>query len=194
MATKQRLTQALGGALVFATFGCALGAYGVYSLGRTDAPWLIGIPLVITMILIMVLMKVQRRVEALPAEPVTPEMSQRDVRGRRVFTIVNIAQGIAIFIAVQVWFNLHRPEYLAPTIAVIVGVHFFALAGPMQLPSHRIPGALLLALGIGTIAAVPSHQSWAVVVGLGSALILWGCYALRLREVLSGLLRPDSAQ
>jgi MFS family permease len=189
MSTKQRLTQALGGALVFATFGCAWGAYGMYSLGRTDEPWLLGIPLVITLILIVTLMKLQRRVEALPSEPATPEMEQREARGRKVFTIVNIVQAIAIFLAVQVWFNLHKPEYLAPTIAVIVGLHFFALAGPMQLPSHRIPGALLLLLALVTMIAVPSHQMWAVVIGLGNALILWGCYALRLREVLSALIQ-----
>jgi hypothetical protein len=115
-------------------------------------------------------------------------MTEREARGRKVFTIVNVAQAIAIFLAVQVWFNLQKPEYLAPTIAVIVGLHFFALAGPMQLPSHRIPGALLVLLAGGTIVAVPSHESWAVVVGLGSALILWGCYALRLRDVLSALI------
>ena len=187
MATKRRLTQALGGALVFATFGGAWGAYGVYSLGRTDLPWLLAIPLAIMIIMILALGRYQKKIDALPSDPVGAD-EQRDARGRRMFTMVNIAQGIAIFLAVQVWFNLHKPEYLAPTIAVIVGLHFFAIAGPMDMPSHRIPGALLLLLGLGTMLAVPSHQLWPVVVGLGSALVLCGCYALRLREVQSALI------
>lgn len=193
MATKRRLTQALGGALVFATFGCAWGAFGMYSLGRTDQPWLVGVPLALTLVLVVLMTRLQRRVEALPPDPVAPEAEQREARGRKLFTIVNAAQGIAILIAVQVWYNLHKPEYLAPTIAVIVGLHFFALAGPLDLPSHRIPGALLLLLALVTMVAVPSHQTWAVVIGLGNALILWGCYALRLREVLLGLLRRGTA-
>ena len=184
---KRRLTQALGGALVFAIFGGAWGAYGVYSLRRTDLPWLLAVPLAITMIMFLALGKYQRKVEALPDEFPAAGAEQREARERKMFTIVNAAQAIAIFLAVQVWFNLHRPEYVAPTVAVIVGLHFFALAGPMELPSHRIPGTLLLVLALGTIVAVPSHQSWGVVVGLGSALILWGCYALRLREVVSAL-------
>ena len=57
----------------------------------------------------------------------------------------------------------------------------------MQLLSHRIPGALMLLLALGTMIAVRSHQTWGPVVGLGNALILWGCYALRLREVRSAL-------
>ena len=188
---KRRLTQAIGGALVFAMFGGAWGAFGLYALGRRD--FVLAIPIAITIILTLGLTKLQRKIDALPDERLTLMAAERDARGRRFFTIVNIAQAIAIFLAVQVWFNLHKPEYLASTVAVIVGLHFIALAGPMEQPSHRIPGALLIALGLGTLAVVPSQTLWPAVVGLGSALILWGCYARRLREVLSALRPPDTA-
>src|SRR6266550_2372711 len=168
---KRRLTQAIGGGLVFAMFGGAWGAFGLYALGRRD--FLLAVPVVITMILTLGLTKLQRKIDVLPDdEPLTLLAAERDAHGRRVFTIVNIAQAIAIFVAAQVWFNLHKPEYLASTVAVIVGLHFIALAGPMEQPSHRIPGALLIALGLGTLAVVPSHALWPAVVGLGSALIL----------------------
>ena len=184
---KRRLTQALGGGLVFATFGCLWASYGVYSLGRTDLPWLLAIPLAVTMIMILTLGRFQKKVDALPAEPASPEQDARDARGRRMFTIVNAVQAVAIFLAVQLWFNLHRPEYLAPTIAVIVGLHFFALAGPMEMPSHRIVGGLMCLVALVTIIAVPSHQSWAVTVGFGNAAILWGAGMLRFQLVRRSL-------
>jgi len=190
---KRRLTQALGGALVFATFGSAWGAYGAYSLGRTDRPWLLAIPLVIGMILIMGSTKLQRRVEALPADLPSPEAEQREARGRKLFTVVNIAQALAIFIAVQVWSNLHRPEYLAPTIAVIVGLHFFVLAKPMEFPSYVVVGGLLCLVAVGVPLAAPAGD-WTPLVGLSSAAILWVAALHRLHEVLEGTRPPDSAR
>ena len=51
---------------MFAIFGGAWGAYGVYSLHRTDLPWLLAVPLAITVIMFLTLGKYQRKVEALP--------------------------------------------------------------------------------------------------------------------------------
>jgi len=178
---KRRLTQALGGALIFAIVGGAWSAYGVYALGRSDLPWLLFGPIVVALILITLVARLQRRVER-TAEPWKPAELEQGKKEGRIFAAVNVVQGIAIFIAVQVWYNLQRPEYLAPTIGIIVGLHFLALAGPMRMPSQRIPGALMIVLAVATMAAVPSRTQWGVVIGLGNALILWGCYALRLRE------------
>ena len=186
---KRRLTQALGGGLVFATFGCAWAEYGTYSLVPIERRWMLAVPLAIAVIMVLGLTKLQRRIEALPPELVDAAAEARDARGRKLFTVVNIGQGIAIFLSIQVWTNLHRPEFLAPTVGVIVGLHFLALARPMEMPSHRVVGALMCLLALATMIAVPSRQWWAVVVGLGNGLILWVCYAGRLREVLSGLAR-----
>jgi hypothetical protein len=182
---KRRLTQAIGAGLVFAMFGGAWAAFSLYALGRRD--FILAIPVGITMLLTLGLTKLQRKIEALPDERLPLMVADRDARSRKIFTAVNIAQLIAIVAAVQAWTMLRKPEYAAPTVAVIVGLHFLALARPMEQPLYRITGALLIVLSLGTAVAVPSHAMWPVVVGLGSAVILWTCYAVRLREVLSSL-------
>ena len=179
---KRRLTQALGGALVFATFGCAWGAYGTHSLGRTDEPWLLGIPMVVTLVLIVTLMKLQRRVEALPSDPANPEAEQREARGRRIFGAVNLALVVAVVLAVRYWSGTPTPECVAPTVAFLVGLHFVALARPMETPTHWIVGGLMVLFAFGAVMTAP-RQSWAAVIGLGNAAILWGCYTLRIRFV-----------
>jgi hypothetical protein len=179
---KRRVSQALGGALIFAIVGGAWSAYGVYALGRSDLPWLMFAPIVIALILLTLVARLQRRVDARDAEPWTPSELEQGKKDGRMFAAVNIVQGIAIFIAVQVWYNLQRPEYLAPTIGIIVGLHFLALARLMRMPAHFIPGALMILLAVVVMVAVPSRQYWGVAVGFGNALILWGCYGLRLRE------------
>jgi uncharacterized protein DUF7010 len=181
---KRRLTQALGGAFVFAVFGSLWGVYGAYWFRISW--WLPAIPLLIGGLMILASTKLETRVNALADEPATRDIDRREARAGRTFVIVNIAQGIAIFIAVQVWYNLHKPEYLAPTIALIVGLHFFALARPMKLPSHWVVGGLICLVAVGTVLAVPTGY-WGPVVGLGNAAILWVASAHRLHEVQSAL-------
>jgi hypothetical protein len=189
---KRRLTQALGASLVFAMFGCAWGAYGMYSLGRTDQPWLVGIPLAITIVLIVILSKLQRRVEALPSEPADPAIEKRDARGRQIFSLVNCVQAVAIIVAVKLLLNA-RPELVAPIVAAIVGLHFLVLAGPMEMPTHWIAGGLIWLFAFGVVAMTASG-GWAVFIGLGNAVILWTCYVIELRVVLAGVMRQDSAR
>lgn len=181
---KRRLSQSLGGAFIFAMAGGAWGLYGVYALH--ESVWLLAVPVVIAALEVLGSMKLERRVNALPDEAVSPERQHRDARARKIFVGVNVAQGIAIFVAVQVAFNLHQPEYLAPAIALIVGLHFFALARPMELPSHWMVGGLMCLIAVGTVAAVP-QENWGPVVGLGCAATLWVFSAHRLHEVQSAL-------
>jgi hypothetical protein len=188
---KRRLTQALGASLVFAMFGCAWGAYGMYSLGRTDQPWLVGIPLAITIVLIVILSKLQRRVEALPSEPADPAIEKRDARGRQIFSLVNLVQAVAIVVAVKLLMNVQRPELVAPIVAAIVGLHFLALAGPMEMPTHWIVGGAIWLFAFGVVVMIP-RGSWAVLIGLGNAVILWTCYVIELRVVLAAVLRQGN--
>jgi hypothetical protein len=184
---KRRLTQTLGSALILAMFGCLFGSYGVYSLGRADMPWLLAIPLAVAVIMVLVLGRSQKRVEALPPEyaDVDETLQRRDARARQVFTLVSAVQAIVILAAARYWFNSPTPEYLAPMAAVIVGLGFIALAGPMERREYTIVGGLLCLLALG--AVFTPHASWALVVGIGGAAILWGCYVVQLRAVRSGL-------
>jgi hypothetical protein len=185
---KRRYTQALGNALIFTTFGCLFASYGVYSLGRIDLPWLLAIPLAIAVVMILVLGRYQKKVEALPPEyaAVDPAVQRRDARERQQFTIVNAILAIAILGTARFWSSSSTPEYLAPTCAAIVGLAFVALAMPMKTPALVFVGGSLCLFALGVVFAV-ARGSWAPVLGLGGAAILWVCYVIQLRLVLSEL-------
>src|ERR1700704_1190243 len=112
---KRRLSRVLGGAFIFAIAGGLWGAYGAYALRR--AIWLPVIPAAIGVLMVVASTMLEKTVNRLPDEPAPPEIARADARARKTFIVVNIAQGVAIFLAVQIWFNLHKPEFLAPTIA-----------------------------------------------------------------------------
>ena len=103
-----------------------------------------------------------------------------------MFGIVNAVQGVAIFLAVQVCNNLHFPEYFLPVVALIVGLHFVALAPVLRTSFHLALGTVMCLLAVVTMVVVPKPL-WAVVFGLGNGLILWGSAALRLRRVQGAL-------
>jgi hypothetical protein len=183
---KRRLTQVLGGALVLTMFGCCWGAYGAYALGGSDRPWIPAVPVVLTMIMFVSLTRLQRRIEALPADSSDAEAERREARGRKIFAGVNLAQALAILAAIQVCRSLGHAEYQAPAIAVIVGAHFLVLAAPMQLPSYNVVGGLLAMAGLGTLFAVPGELQ-GLVLGLAAAAILWVAALQRFHEVYSAL-------
>jgi hypothetical protein len=77
-------------------------------------------------------------------------------------------------------------------VAVIVGLHFVALARPMEMRIYTIAG-ILLCLGAAGVMIASPRPWWAAVIGLGGGLILWTSYWIQLREVWAGLRRLDSA-
>lgn len=98
------------------------------------------------------------------------------------FNIIFAAEGLAIAITIAVSNATRHPELIPVIIAIIVGVHFFPLASLFQVRLYYFTGALLCLLAIITWLFIPvkvilgEHQTNAFmsVVGLGSALILWG--------------------
>jgi cytochrome b subunit of formate dehydrogenase len=189
----RRPTLELGAGLIFAIFGCMSAAYGVYSLAAAaDHQWLLAIPPVLTMALIVALSRFQRRIEALPADPKRPDIERYDARNRRVFATINLVMILAAIAAVKLWLNAEKPDYITPTVAVIVGLHFVALAKPMEMRIYTIAGILLCVGAAGVMLASPP-PGWAAFIGLGGGLILWASYWIQLREVWKGLRRRDSA-
>lgn len=103
-----------------------------------------------------------------------PMGSGGDAAGRRIGRLVGLAsagEGIAIVIAVIVLQSLHAPDDIMPVIAIIVGVHFFALGWSMPMRLYYATGALLVALGV--VGIFVGDATRPLVVGVGAACILW---------------------
>jgi hypothetical protein len=95
-----------------------------------------------------------------------------DLQRERVFRTVNIAQWVAIGIAVPLLSLLHLDLYIPPVIAVIVGLHLLPLARLFHYPLHFLTGAALIAWAIG-IALGADAADVAFLTALGVGLILW---------------------
>jgi hypothetical protein len=106
-------------------------------------------------------------------------------RGKSIrfwFNIIFLAEGLAIVISIALCNATRHSELIPLIIAIIVGVHFLPLAHLFQVKLYYFTGTLLCLLAIITLLFIPEKVSlgeyqinaFMSVVGLGSALILWG--------------------
>jgi hypothetical protein len=117
---------------------------------------------------------------------------------------VNVVQGVAIFMAVQVCENLHAREYFPVAVAVIVGLHFVAIAPVFRSRFHVLLGACMCLGAALTVLAAPKFLDaagadgqrtfvWGCLLGIGNAFLLWGAAGWRLGGLRAGLDAEESS-
>ncbi len=101
----------------------------------------------------------------------------------RDYQLAVLAEIIAIPLAGRLLTAAGRPDAIMPAVAAIVGLHFFGLVRAFQSWRFAIVGAAMVILALLSLAlptSVPIGPDGALlglrvaVVGLGSALCLWG--------------------
>jgi len=112
----------------------------------------------------------------------TPESK----KGKRIFNIVNIAQGVAIFLAANIAKNIGHPEWFVPAFIFIVGAHFIPLAKVFHSRRHTVIGVAMMAWALAYPQLAQSGAADPLGC-LGAGLILWA-------SALSALLFHSSAQ
>lgn len=99
--------------------------------------------------------------------------------------IVNTVELAAVFAVVAASNAAGRPEVIPAGIALVVGLHFFPLARLYDQWQYKWTASLLTAVavtGFALVAAGLASETVRIVVGLGSALVLWASsYHLALR-------------
>jgi hypothetical protein len=90
----------------------------------------------------------------------------------RVVGIASAAEGVLIFAAANVLVNTGHADWMAPVIAIIVGLHFLPIARWLPARSYYLTAALLVAVG-GIGLALPAGRPRTAVVTVGAACILW---------------------
>lgn len=104
--------------------------------------------------------------------------------GKRIGIWFGIVFGIEIVLIVLAsvllsTFQLDR--FIAPVVALIVGIHFLPLARLFYVRTYYITGTLLSVLALIAIVALmaglsiagPSPYNWSLFVGIGVTLVLW---------------------
>ena len=106
------------------------------------------------------------------AAPASPEQDMLARRIGRRFGLINAVQWGAIIAAIIALNVIHRTGFIAPAIAVIVGIHFLPLAALFRQPSYYATGTLGCIIGvIGFLIADDAARL--SVVGLSFGLLLW---------------------
>ncbi|MYS90134.1 MULTISPECIES: DUF7010 family protein [Streptomyces] len=99
--------------------------------------------------------------------------------------IVNSVELVAIFAVIAVSNASGHPEAVPAGIALVVGLHFFPLARLYDQWQYRWTAALLTAVAVAgfvLVAAGLASETVRIVVGLGSAVVLWASsYHLAVR-------------
>jgi len=92
-------------------------------------------------------------------------------QGKRAILWSSTAEGIGIFLAVNIVNNLGHPDWLLPAVALVVGLHFFPIA-------YAVPFRFFYLLGMALLAAAASGfvigtAVGAEVAGFAAATALW---------------------
>lgn len=162
---------------LFGTLWAGIGIGGLQGWGST---WLIIVAVFVGILLLSggISLLVASKQLSQPAESDTH-------RWKRVwiwFGIIFTVEGLAIGAASAICTATNHFNLLFPIMAIIVGVHFIPLAPLFRVKTHYITGTLLTLLAMATLLFIPENTTlgghpviaWWLVVGFGSALILWG--------------------
>lgn len=90
----------------------------------------------------------------------------------RAFILINVAQWVAIFVAVQVLQLLGREAWITLAVIAVVGLHFFPLGRLFGFRLHYVTGTALLGVVLLCIALAPANPQ-TPLAPLGTGVILW---------------------
>ncbi|OUJ12426.1 hypothetical protein, partial [Acetobacter sp. DsW_063] len=92
----------------------------------------------------------------------------------------SIGEGIGLFLASNIVINLHRPELLLPSMALVVGLHFLPIAFAAGFhPFYVLGAALIVAATAGFVMGAPMGGE---VSGLMAAGAVWLASGMAIRR------------
>jgi hypothetical protein len=101
-------------------------------------------------------------------------------REERAIMWSSIGEGVGLFLAANIVINLHRPDLLLPSMALVVGLHFLPIAFVAAFrPFYLLGAALIVAASAGFIAPAPTGGA---VAGLMAAGALWLAAGMAVRR------------
>lgn len=156
------------GSMIFSIFGSGwLIAWSTKVFGRVPLLWA-----AIVLFGLGVFFAAFRQYKRNQVAHTAASSSLESKRAARIFNMVNMGQGIAIFLALNVANNLGHPEWFIPAFIFIVGVHFIPLAAVFKSMRHVAIGSALILLAL--VYPFEAKGGPGDPVGcLGAGLILW---------------------
>jgi hypothetical protein len=177
--TAEAISGRATGALFFSGFGSLWLCTGLAAMHRLN----IVSGAAAAIVLILLVLWAVRLLQLVSKAPKTGMDAEREKEIKRTFGRVNTIQWIAIPVAVVAMNIVHRPEWIVPAIATIVGLHLFPLARLFRYPAHYVTGTLLVLWSVGAVVVlhredIPSTGA----LGTAAILLLSSLYTLTLAE------------
>ena len=92
----------------------------------------------------------------------------------------SIGEGVGLFLAANIVINLHRPDLLLPSMALVVGLHFLPIAFAAGFrPFYVLGTALVVAAIMGFVVGAPTGGE---VAGFMGAAALWLASSIAVRR------------
>lgn len=114
------------------------------------------------------------------AAPLTPQQERQQSRMGRIFGLIFAAEGVLIFVAVNVLNNFGLGGYAISAVAAIVGLHFLPLARLFRRPLYYASGTAMTAAALASLAIPVSIRISALASTM--SLIVWLTCVLVVRK------------
>ena len=166
------------GVLVMSMFGALWSGMGVLLSGNHGWAWIV----VASLLLAFVLHSVQLlRANPRVTEPLAADALERQRRRGRIFAWASLAEGLGIFLAVNIVVGLGHPQWQMAAMMAVVGLHFLPLAKAFGYRPHIVTGLAMTgwALGYPWFGAA---GALAPIGPFGAAAILFASAAWALRS------------
>lgn len=192
------MLQARAGGIMFLTlFGAAWALEAGLRLSLPSIAVTIVFSVVVAWLVILITIRIRGAALSQP-EPTVGQVAAQARADKWLYWSMG-TEGVALFVICGIALpSLHLMWYIWPTVALIVGLHFYPLAYAFALRIYYVTATLMCLVAIAAIAGIASGalalESWNVIVGFACAGILWGTSGvviLQVRQVLNGL-RPLS--
>jgi hypothetical protein len=173
LSSSERAGAALGiarGANILAFFGFVWFGWGFGSVpGFPIAGWLAFYAAVIALGIFAV--RTLLHAKGLAAQQIVERAGFQRQHGRR-FLLITILEFAGCGLVAALATHFHRPELIAPGIALVVGLHFFPLATLFRFPMyHAVGAAMMLCAILGVV--VFRGDSIAAATGISCGTVLW---------------------
>ncbi len=122
----------------------------------------------------------------------SPERRRERAQRGYIIGLVTGILAVVILAAATALYHAHRLDLLAATVAIVMGLHFLALARLFPARIYYLTSIVLVALGAGGLF-LPAGEPRTLTVSLTAAVILWLTCAAVLIWPESRRRRPEPA-
>ena len=112
-----------------------------------------------------------QRARQMPKSASSPVPTAAERETGREFQIVLALEWIPILAAVIIFNRIRRPDFILPTIALIVGLHFIPLARVFAVPLYCASGSAIVVVAIASFVSKPPARQ--AIACIGSGVALW---------------------